>query len=135
MRPFDEIEHTADRAFRARGRNLRELFEHAAQAMFALEAGCEGQPVVGPVRDVAVAGFDRETLLINWLNELLYLHEVHKENYVQFEVLEISDARLRARMRVCGRGEGRRLIKAVTFHNLKLQQTEKGWEATIVVDV
>ena len=81
MRPFDEIEHTTDRAFRARGRNFRELFEHAAQAMFALEAGCEGQPVVGPVRDVAVAGFDRETLLINWLNELLYLHKVHKENY------------------------------------------------------
>ena len=135
MRPFDEIEHTADRAFRAQGRNLRELFEHAAEAMFVLEAGGEGQPVVGPVRDVAVEGFDRETLLINWLNELLYLHEVHKENYVDFEVLEISDVRLRARMRVCGLGEDPRLIKAVTFHNLKLQQTEKGWEATIVVDV
>ena len=34
---FEEIEHTADRAFRVRGRSLAKLLENAAYAMGALD--------------------------------------------------------------------------------------------------
>jgi len=86
---FHEIEHTADRAFTARGRNLQQLFMHAAQAMFGLQPrSAQGRQQVN--REVEVSGLDRETLLVNWLNELLYLSERFQETYDSVEVVAIK---------------------------------------------
>ncbi len=93
---FHEVEHTADRAFRAQGRDLRELFQNAAQSMFALEGPASGLPATTS-REIEVEGFDRETLLVNWLNELLYQQEAHGEKFESFEISEITGQRLRAR--------------------------------------
>jgi SHS2 domain-containing protein len=132
--PFEEIEHTADRAFRIRGRDPGELFRSAARAIFGV-MGTRPEAPVTVVRDVEVSGIDSETLLVNWLNELLYLAEVHGEQYSGFDISSISDTHLRAR--ICGSSDaaGRRIIKAVTFHGLQLRQMPDGWEATVVVDV
>lgn len=134
MEGFEEVEHAADWAFHARGADLKQLFANAARALFELQAG-EPPPSAGVERQVKVQGFDRETLLVNWLNELLYLQEQHGETYSEFQFQEIVDTRLQARIR--GRssaGAGRR-IKAVTFHGLQIRRTAEGWEATVVVDV
>ena len=134
MRHFQEIEHTADWAFRARGRRVEQLFANAARAMFELQ-GSTGSGQTSIAREVAVSGADRETVLVNWLNELLYLQERHHESYSRFEILEISDTHLRARVHGQPHRPEGKLIKAVTFHNLELRRSERGWEATIVVDV
>ena len=130
---FQEIEHTADRAFTARGRDMRDLFVHAAQAMFGLQplTAHGRQPVK---RNVELTAPDRETLLVNWLNELLYLSETLQEQYDRFEILELSNEHIRARLR------GAQLsstlpVKAVTFHNLAIRQEGGQWVATLVVDV
>ena len=134
MQAFEEVEHTADWAFRAHGRDLAQLFANAAHGMFELQGGAaEGESSVA--REIAVSGTDRETLLVNWLNELLYLQETQHETYSRFEIMEISDTHLRA----CVHGRPSRpegkLIKAVTFHDLEVRRSEDGWEAAIVVDV
>ena len=134
MQHFQEIEHTADWAFRAHGRDLAQLFANAARGMFELQGSTKsGETSVA--RGVAVSGVDRETLLVNWLNELLYLQETQHETYSHFEIMEISDTHLRA----CVHGRPSRpegkLIKAVTFHDLEVRRSEDGWEAAIVVDV
>lgn len=131
---FSEVEHTADWAFTARGRDLAELFRNAARAMFTLQGAAAGAPAT-ITREVEVESGDRETLLVNWLNELLYLQEVHRETYQDFEVLEIAGQRLRARIAGRPGQEAHRLIKAVTFHGLEVKETPAGFEATIVVDV
>jgi len=131
---FREVEHTADRAFVVRGRNLAELFAHAAHALCAIQ----GQPAgtrQTVQREVEVSGVDRETLLVNWLNEILYLQDVHRESYSGFEVIAISDTLLRASLRGEPSASSRRTIKAVTFHGLKIERLSDAWEATIVVDV
>src|SRR5919198_370016 len=96
---FREVEHTADRAFTVRGRDLAELFERAAYALCAIQgqAPATGESVR---REIELSGIDRETLLVNWLNELLYLQEVHKESYSRFQVKTISDTSLRASARL-----------------------------------
>ena len=131
---FREVEHTADRAFTVRGRDLAELFALAAQALCAIQ----GQPADAQqtlCREVEVSGIDRETLLVNWLNEILYLQDVHHESYSGFEVMEISDTLLRVSLRGEPSASSRRTIKAVTFHDLRIERLPNGWEATIVVDV
>ena len=113
---------------------MAELFELAACALCAIQ----GQPTDTQEtvsREVEVSGVDRETLLVNWLNEILYLQDVHKESYSRFQVGAISDNFLRASLHGEPNASIRRSIKAVTFHGLKIERLPDGWEATIVVDV
>ncbi len=131
---FREVEHTADRAFTVRGRDLAELFVLAAHALCAIQ----GQPTDTQEtvsREVEVSGVDRETLLVNWLNEILYLQDVHQESYSGFQVIAISETFLRASLHGEPNASIRRSIKAVTFHGLKIERLPDGWEATLVVDV
>jgi len=129
-----EVEHTADRAFRVRGGNLAELLENAAQTMVALG----GEPPGGKAfiqRALEVEGSDPETLLVNWLNEILFLEQTYREFYDHFLLSDVSDNHLRAQL------YGRQLdhsvtcLKAVTFHNLEIKESSGRLEATIVVDV
>jgi SHS2 domain-containing protein len=60
MKRFEEIPHTADWSFRAFGRDLRELFENAAHALFGLESA-QARPDANPTaRVVAVSKLDAE---------------------------------------------------------------------------
>jgi len=142
MKRFEEIPHTADWSFRAFGQDLRELFENAAFAMFAMEGADMSCDALGKcvatdeiTRVVQVNGIDYESLLVNWLTELLYLQESHHELYQRFQIELLSPTALRAQ--AFGQPITRidKIIKAITYHNLKIEQTPNGWEAVVVVDV
>ena len=134
MPKLNELEHTADRAFRVRGKNLGELFVNAADALFRLQRQRTGK-TSGVAREVGVEGYDRETLLVNWLNEILYLQEANNETFNRAEILEISGQHLKAKLFAQRDRRVQRLIKAVTFHGLRIQETRTGFEAEIIVDV
>lgn len=131
---YEELEHAADWSFRVRARTLCELFTAAARALCRLEHGDRPQAFT-VTREVEVEGVDRETLLVNWLNELLYLEQTNREVYHDFDIITIDNTHLQARVHGAPERNAQRHIKAVTFHNLELKQTADGWEATIVVDV
>jgi SHS2 domain-containing protein len=134
MPKLNELEHTADRAFRVRGKNLGELFVNAADALFRLQRQSIGK-TSGLAGEVGVEGYDRETLLVNWLNEILYLQEANNETFNRAEILEISGQHLKAKLFAQRDRRVQRLIKAVTFHGLRIQETRTGFEAEIIVDV
>lgn len=133
MNNYEELDHTADWAFRAFGTDLKQLFQNAAYAMFALEGALDAQSTL--TREVHASGLDREALLVSWLNELLYLQETKHETYQKFEITNFSDTELDATINGAEAQPAGKYIKAVTYHDLKIVQTEKGWQATIVVDV
>lgn len=133
MARYEEIDHTADWAFRAFGADLKQLFENAAYALFALEGALDAQSTL--TREVRAEGVDREALLVNWLNELLFLQETKHETYQRFEITALTETELAATIHGARAQPTTKLIKAVTYHDLKIVQTEKGWQATLVVDV
>ncbi len=133
MKRFEELEHTADWAFRAYGASLKELFENAAYALFTLEGVTSDQGTLA--REVKVDGIDYESLLVNWLSELLYLQETRGETYTGFTVEDLSPTALRAKIQGAPSGPLNKFVKAITYHNLKIEQTPEGWQATVVVDV
>jgi len=144
MKRFEEIPHTADWSFRAFGKDLRELFENAAFAIFALEGGTSRdlerdaqarEHAKETARVVAVRAMDYESLLVNWLTELLWLQESHHETYPRFHIETLSPTALRAQVFGTPMTGLDKIIKAVTYHNLKIVQTARGWEAVVVVDV
>ena len=134
MKRFEEIPHTADWSFRAFGRDLRELFENAAFALFALEGAQPRDHADETTRLVEVSGIDYEALLVNWLTELLFLQESHRETY-RFHIETLSPTALRAQVFGTPMSQLDKAIKAVTYHNLKIKQTSDGWEVVVVVDV
>ncbi|MFQ5812706.1 MAG: archease [Anaerolineae bacterium] len=131
---FEEIEHTADLALRAYGRDVKELFANAAHGMFALM----GEPSAeepAREREVLLEATDYEGLLVDWLNELIYLHEVEGETYSQFAIETLSPTKLKAHVTGSPTKNKTKAIKAATFHELKVVKTGSGYEATIVFDV
>jgi SHS2 domain-containing protein len=131
---FEEIEHTADLALRVYGQDMRELFGNAAYGMFALmaEPSLEG---LAREREVSLEAMDYEGLLVDWLNELIYLHEVEGETYSQFTIETLSPTKLKAHVTGGPTKSKTKAIKAATFHDLEIVKTSSGYKATIVFDV
>lgn len=132
------FDHAADKGVIVRADSLPELYAGAAVGMFATMYDLEG---LSPdrAREVAVTASGPELLLVAWLQELIFLFEVEDEVYTGAEVHHITETELRATVR------GRSLapdveqigaaVKAVTYHDLSLQQVNSGWEARLLFDV
>jgi SHS2 domain-containing protein len=134
MKRFEQLDHTADLALRIHGQDMRELYVNAAYAMFYhLAAVDEVRP---SLRDqVCVEGADPESLLVNWLNELLYLHETQGRIYCAFDILALSPQRLQATAYGAESHAAHTIIKAATYHDLSIRHTDQGYVASIVFDV
>jgi SHS2 domain-containing protein len=134
MPRYEQVEHTADLALRVHGQDMPTLFANSAYAMFCELADLRSVvPLVN--RPVTVDSIDHESLLINWLNELLYLHETQGEVYVAFDIHELSCQELRATVHGAHTENIETVIKAATFHNLAILKTDTGYEVTIVFDI
>jgi SHS2 domain-containing protein len=131
---FEEVEHTADIAIRVWGQDLAELFANGAYGMACQMADPDAVDL-NAERLIELEAYDVETLLVTWLGELLYLSERDECVFTEFDVLEITPTRLRARARGGSVREPRRHIKAVTFSELEIVHTDAGYETTIVFDV
>jgi len=131
---FVEVEHTADWAIRVRGKTLSELFINVAIGMYSLVTDLpSGKAEIE--RIVNVEGVDPETLLINWLNELVYHTEMDNEVFSEFVIESFEANHLRAKVRGRSTPQLKKHIKAATFNNLCIIPTENGYEATVVFDV
>ena len=130
---FREIEHTADWQLEVWAPDLLALLEQAARGMNALSGV---QIEQGPVqqRIFVLPATDSEKLLVSFLSELLYAQERDGLVFVSFN-LTLHEDRLLARVEGVPLHSLDKEIKAVTYHNLRLRQTQRGVEARIVFDV
>lgn len=131
---YEILPHTADLHIRAYGNTLPELFANMLTGMFeAIE------PMVGDrktVREISVQAHDRETLLIDFLSEALYLSDVHKEVYLNVEITDMSDTHIVCTLHGTGiRGFESGEIKAVTYHGLKVERRDGDWVAEVLFDL
>ena len=132
MGRWQEIEHTADLALHLWADDLSDLFTTAARGMFSLfvVAG-ETQP---ETKTLTLRSFDVETLLIDWLNELLYLLETEDLAYTAFEFTHLTRKKLEATLHGGPVREYIGYVKAATFHDLRVVATPEGYETEIVFD-
>ena len=130
---FEEISHTADWSARVWAEDVPTLFKEAALAMNAL-AGIRIGDGTRLKQGFEVEGPDTESLLVAFLSELLYYQEQENLAFDVFE-LAVEDRRLKVDMEGAQIASSEKAIKAVTYHNLKIQRTNEGFETTIVFDV
>lgn len=129
---YEEIAHTADWAIRVWAPDLMGLFETAAQGMYDL-LGVEPAEGTQVRREVSLQAIDAESLLVAFLNELLYILE-DGVAIGSFQMTVTGQAL--AGILIGGKSSGQsKEIKAVTYHNLTIEATGRGMEATVVFDV
>ncbi len=132
---FEEIEHTADRALRIFGSNLRELLLNAARGMNSLMVTELTPCSVQHEKSVQLDAMDAESLLVEWLSELAYRAETEMLVFHEFDMESVSPTHLKATLTGTRVTQLEKHIKAVTYHNLEIIETDKGMAATVVFDV
>jgi len=128
-----ELEHTADWALEVWAPDLASLLAEAARGMYRL-MGVVLADGARQWRRIELAAADRESLLVDFLAELLYLAE---SEGLAFDVLELeaAEGRLRAKLEGAPMRSHTKGIKAVTYHHLEVRDTARGVETRIVFDV
>jgi len=128
VKRFEVIDHTADMGIRAYGRDLAELFTNAAYGMASLTTDLEKvSPKDSQV--ISLEAQNREELLVYWLNEILFLFASKNMLFSKFEIIEIDDKHLKAR--IFGeefdstRHEIETEFKAATYHGLKISKAKR----------
>lgn len=138
MRAFEILEHPADVGFRAFGGTLPELFSNAAAAMLSI--ACDPERISPRnVYRLSAEGAGYESLLVNWLGEVLYWYDGKHVAFSQFQVEHLDPEKIHA----VARGEprdsqnhrSRLIVKAVTWHQLKIADTGEGWIAEVYLDI
>jgi len=138
MQPFRTLEHTADVGFEAFGSSRHEVFANAARALMNLIVDLETIEPSGEVT-LQIQGPDPESLLVNWLSELLFLIDAEGWLFRDFEIKSLHDDSLCALARgekfQRSRHQAKLLVKAITYHQLALEETPRGWRAQVYVDI
>ena len=141
MQRYEYLEHTGDIGIRAYGGTLEELFINAAQAL--LEAIADLSTVgTATQTKIEVSAESLEELMVAWLDELNFRHEVEEIFFRRVEIQEIWEAPYR----VVAVAYGERVdfakhvvyteIKSITYHQLIVEQTpDDRWLAQVIFDL
>ena len=137
-KPYEVFEHTADIGLHVYGSTLPELFIHAAQGMESLMVAPE-QVEVLVSREIEVEGHDNISLLIGWLNELIFLFDTEYLLFRQFQIDVLTETQLKARAfgesYDAQRHDLSSAIKAVTWHEAAVEQMDDGYKARVIFDI
>ncbi|MFQ6106467.1 MAG: archease [Thermoplasmata archaeon] len=135
MKEFEFIDHTADVAVKAYGKDLNEIFENAALGMFNVMTDTSTVRSVGEYK-VEVESNNLEGLMVDWLSELLFLFDTQEVFLSEFDV-EIEGNKLTASVRGEKMDKERHPlksdVKAATYHMLEIDM-EKGY-AIVLLDI
>lgn len=129
------IDHTAELQLRIRGRSPGELLAEAGRALGELLAKAASREGGTEWRILEVRATDRDALLVDWLNELLYVADVEHLVAVDFDLIEATETSVRARARCVPVAEAPAFVKAATHHGLRICEVPGGWEAEVILDV
>ena len=135
---YEFFDHTADLGLRIVSPDLDGLFRDAAEGFFSV--------VVEPSRprggthemELRLSADRLDHLLVDWLNELLYLFDT-KQLLLDSIRVAVRGTRLvaTARSRPADDGRDRMLheVKAITYHGLRVERTSDGWLAEVILDI
>ena len=134
---FEIINHTADVAIRAYGVDMKQAFANAAKALFSLITELDNVEDVLH-RDIELTATDQESLLVEWLNKLIYLFDAENIIFKRFDIIRLANTQLEAR---CygekvdrSRHELKIGVKAATYHMLKIDKDD-GCQVQVLFDI
>jgi SHS2 domain-containing protein len=137
-RGFEVLEHPADIGFRAFAPTLAELYASAAVAMLSI-AGDPSAAEPREERRLKVQSGDREGLMVDWLNEVLYWYDGRLFAFRDFRISALDPHQIYAtgvgEPRDPERHRARLIVKAATYHQLRIEERDGQWIAEVYLDI
>jgi SHS2 domain-containing protein len=138
MKHFEILDHTADTGLTIYGEDLKALFAHAGEGFFHIITDL--RKVKRRVeKRVELRGESLDRLMVDWLGELLYLHDVDHLLFRRFDIESVGEEGLRAVAKGEHFQEGVHVIKtevkAVTYHQIRVERRNGGWRARVIFDL
>ena len=138
MKHFEILDHTADTGLTIYGEDLKALFAHAGEGFFHIITDL--RKVKRRVeKRVELRGESLDRLMVGWLGELLYLHDVDHLLFRRFDIESVGEEGLRAVAKGEHFQEGVHVIKtevkAVTYHQIRVERRNGGWRARVIFDL
>ncbi len=131
--PFRELSHTADAGIEAFGKTIEEAFSNTALGMLKI-AGVAGT-VPDKEKTFSVSAPDRSALLIDFLNEILFIINASGWNPASVKCI-ISGNSLKAVLKGSeDQSVPDREIKAATYHGLEVSEENGKWKTTVFFDL
>ena len=134
---FEIVDHTADVGIIAYGADIKQAFANAARALFSLITELDEVAEVLH-RDIELIAPDEESLLVEWLNELIYLFDAENIIFKRFDITKLNNTQLKAR------SYGEKVnslkhklktgVKAATYHMLKVDKGD-GCKVQVLFDI
>jgi SHS2 domain-containing protein len=134
---FEILDHTADVGIIAYGADMKQAFANAAKGLFSLitELGDVEEAVH---RDIELTADDAESLLVDWLNELVYYFDAEGILFKRFDISALNNNHLKARgygeKADSARHELKMGVKAATYHMLKIEKNN-GYRVQVLFDI
>ncbi len=138
MKKYEQIEHTADIGIKVYGKDLKELFCNAALGMYEQIAGLESVKPSEKIQ-IDIEASDYEELLVLWLSEVLYQYNGKGKLLNEFVIEKLSEKHIASYVK----GEAidpkrhslKKEVKAVTFHNVKIEKGKNYFTTELIFDV
>jgi len=134
---FEIVNHTADVGIIAYGADMSQAFANAAKALFSLITELDDVDEVLH-RDIELTATDEESLLVEWLNELIYQFDTEGVIFKRFDISQLDNTQLKARSygeKVdSSKHKLKTGVKAATYHMLKVDKGD-GCKVQVLFDI
>jgi SHS2 domain-containing protein len=132
------LEHPADVGIEAAGRTLKDAFEYAALGLTSVIV--ERSSVdSSEQRFITLQGFDPENLLVRWLSEIIYLYDGEDFLLSDVTITHLEDGDLAATLAGEHLNEDKHKlrmdVKAITYHQLSIEQLPEGFVIRVYLDI
>jgi SHS2 domain-containing protein len=132
------LEHPADVGIEAFGHSLKEAFKYAALGLTSI--------IVEPAsvdpseqRSVSLKGTDPENLLVRWLSEIIYLYDGEDFLLSDVDITRIAPGELEATLSgekvLYGKHKLKMDVKAITYHQLEVDEKPEGVVLRVFLDI
>ncbi len=137
VKRYQILEHKTDLKIKVFGQDKKEIFTHSAYAL-AEQLNKKAVQDKKPGRKfqvIKIKAVDLESLLVDFLNELIYLTDVYHQVYPKVKILNLTNDELEAEIYGLAVDKYDLEIKAATYYKLEIHKVENGYTADIVFDI
>jgi len=139
MKKYEIVDHTADLGIRADAETLPELFENVALGMLESIAEIDSIDEMRKI-EINAEGETLEDLLVAFLGEIIFQHEVEEILFKRVEILQFNENNLSAIAYGEEKNPQKHIIyteiKNVTYHQLQVEKSADGkWETLVIFDL
>lgn len=138
MKQYEILDTPGDAGIRVYGKNIFDIFVNSAIGMYSLITD-PAQVKEAKSIEVSVESHTLEGLFVSWLNELIFHFDAYGFIGKTVNIHKLSNVKITAS--ICGedfdpeRHKGKLLIKAATYHKLRIEKTGDSWQADVIFDI